>query len=103
MLSGNQVNLSATYPRVDISFMRTNGEWDFKAGKTETKFTVYAGWDPYPSIVFNLYLKVSEIITARVCGIVMFSYCLCVCACLSVQAITFECLDMEVFSYGVIF
>ena len=33
------------------------------------------------------------IFTARVCGKVMFSYCLSVC--LSFQAITVECLDIE--------
>ena len=33
------------------------------------------------------------VITTSICGKVMFSYC--VCLCVSVQAITFECLDIE--------
>ena len=42
-----------------------------------------------------------KIITTRVCGKVMFSYCLCICVsvcvsvCLSVWAITFECFNIE--------
>ena len=42
-------------------------------------------------------LFVFNIVTARVCGKVIFSYCLSVwvCVCLSVWAITFECLDIE--------
>ena len=42
------------------------------------------------SIISFCYLS-SFIFTARVCGKVMFSYWLC----LSVQVITFECLDTE--------
>ena len=37
----------------------------------------------------------STIVTARVCWKVMFSYRLCVSVCVSVWAITFECLDIE--------
>ena len=38
-----------------------------------------------------------SIVTARMCGKVMFSYChsVCLSVCLSIRAITFECLDIE--------
>ena len=38
--------------------------------------------------------------TDGTCGKVMFSCCLC--ACLSVRAITFECLDLEAVYFGIL-
>ena len=60
-----------------------------------------------PTCIACIYYILSslKIITARVRGEVMFSYCLCVClsvclcvclsVCVSVWAMTFECLDIE--------
>ena len=62
------------------------------------RLTNFPDFSPSLPVFFTVFHIVKFFfITARVCGKVMFSYCLCVClsVCVSVWAITFECLDIE--------